>query len=113
MDIKFKTKEIARKFMETIKHNYDNAISCEEFGMWFPVENCHIEENFFRQKYVDQIGAEESITICVHLCDNIVTIESVEEHKEFYVYYFYNEFRNEMLSSDFVKLYNFVEKEVD
>ena len=52
MDIKFKTKEIARKFMETIKHNYDNAINCEEFGMWFPVENCHIEENFFRQKYL-------------------------------------------------------------
>lgn len=25
MDIKFKTKEIARKFIETIKHNYDNA----------------------------------------------------------------------------------------
>lgn len=113
MNIKFKTKEIARKFMETVKHNYDNAINCEEFGMWFPVENCHIEENFFRQKYVDQIGVEESITICVHLCDNIVTIESVEEYKEFYVYYFYNEFRNEMLSSDLVKLYNFVEKGAD
>lgn len=35
MDIKFKTKEIARKFMETIKHNYDNAISCEEFECGF------------------------------------------------------------------------------
>lgn len=46
MDIKFKTKEIARKFIETIKHNYDNAINCEEFGMWFPVENCHIEDDY-------------------------------------------------------------------
>lgn len=60
-----------------------------------------------------KIGVEESITICVHLCDNIVTIESIEEHKEFFVYFFYDEFRNEMLSSDLIKLYDFVSKEVD
>lgn len=102
MDIKFKTKEIANDFFETIKNYRDNAIVCEEFDVWFPVEDYHIEDNFFRQKYVDEIGTKDSITICVHLCDDLITIESVEQNKEFYVYFFYKQFKDIMLSSSLI-----------
>lgn len=102
MNIEFKDNNSTELFMDTVKQEHDRAIDCKEFGMWFPIEE-HFEKNFVRIKYADEIGTQKNVTVVVYRCDNMISIESVEKYKEFYVYFFYNEFRNRMLWCDLIK----------
>ena len=94
MYIKFKTKEFATEFVNTIKKNKDKSYDLKEFGTW---ESCFgdIEENgvtiTYRNKKTNYI-----ILINVFInrdMENQIVLNTYERYDEMYAPLFYNEYK--------------------
>lgn len=86
MYIKFKTKEFAAEFVNTIKKNKDKSYDLKEFSIW---ESCFgdIEENGISISYLNE---------------NQVVINTYEEYDLMYAPLFYNEYKQLLYRNYFI-----------
>lgn len=94
MYIKFKTKEFATEFVNTIKKNKDKSYDLKEFGTW---ESCFgdIEENgvtiTYRNKKTNYIVL---INVFINRdMENQIVLNTYERYDEMYAPLFYNEYK--------------------
>lgn len=94
MYIKFKTKEFATEFVNTIKKNKDKSYDLKEFGIW---ESCFgdIEENGISISYLNE-NQNKYITVNIFIDEDIenqIVINTYEEYDLMYALLFYNEYK--------------------
>lgn len=94
MNIKFKTKEIATEFVNTIKKNKDKSYDLKEFGIW---ESCFgdIEENGISISYLNE-NQNKYVTVNIFIDEDIenqIVINTYEEYDLMYAPLFYNEYK--------------------
>lgn len=94
MYIKFKTKEFATEFVNTIKKNKDKSYDLKEFGIW---ESCFgdIEENGISISYLNE-NQNKYVTVNIFIDEDIenqIAINTYEEYDLMYAPLFYNEYK--------------------
>lgn len=94
MYIKFKTKEFATEFVNTIKKNKDKSYDLKEFGIW---ESCFgdIEENEISISYLNE-NQNKYVTVNIFIDEDIenqIVINTYEEYDLMYAPLFYNEYK--------------------
>lgn len=94
MYIKFKTKEFATEFVNTIKKNKDKSYDLKEFGMW---ESCFgdIEENGISISYLNE-NQNKYVTVNIFIDEDIenqIVINTYEEYDLMYAPLLYNEYK--------------------
>jgi hypothetical protein len=103
MYIKFKTKEFATEFVNTIKKNKDKSYDLKEFGIW---ESCFgdIEENGISISYLNE-NKNKYITVNIFIDEDIenqVVINTYEEYDLMYAPLFYNEYKQLLYRNYFI-----------
>ena len=103
MNIKFKTKEFATEFVNTIKKNKDKSYDLKEFGTW---ESCFgdIEENGISISYLNK-NQNKYITVNIFIDEDIenqVVINTYEEYDLMYAPLFYNEYKQLLYRNYFI-----------
>ncbi len=103
MYIKFKTKEFATEFVNTIKKNKDKSYDLKEFGIW---ESCFgdIEENGISISYLNE-NQNKYITVNIFIDEDIenqVVINTYEEYDLMYAPLFYNEYKQLLYRNYFI-----------
>lgn len=94
MYIKFKTKEFATEFVNTIKKNKDKSYDLKEFGIW---ESCFgdIEENGISISYLNE-NQNKYVTVNIFIDEDIenqIVINTYEEYDLMYAPLFYNKYK--------------------
>lgn len=94
MNIKFKTKEFATEFVNTIKKNKDKSYDLKEFGIW---ESCFgdIEENGISISYLNE-NQNKYVTVNIFIdedMENQISFNTYERYDEMYAPLFYNEYK--------------------
>jgi hypothetical protein len=94
MYIKFKTKEFATEFIDTIKKNKEKSLDFKEFGTW--EFNCADEKKngitiTYRNKKTNYI-------VLIHVfinrdAENQISFNTYERYDEMYAPLFYNEYK--------------------
>nr|DAW79549.1 MAG TPA: hypothetical protein [Caudoviricetes sp.] len=103
MYIKFKTKEFATEFVNTIKKNKDKSYDLKEFGIW---ESCFgdIEENGISISYLNE-NQNKYVTVNIFIDEDIenqVVINTYEEYDLMYAPLFYNEYKQLLYRNYFI-----------
>jgi hypothetical protein len=103
MNIKFKTKEFAAEFVNTIKKNRDKSYDLKEFGIW---ESCFgdIEENGISISYLNE-NQNKYVTVNIFIDEDIenqVVINTYEEYDLMYAPLFYNEYKQLLYRNYFI-----------
>lgn len=103
MYIKFKTKEFAAEFVNTIKKNKDKSYDLKEFGIW---ESCFgdIEENGISISYLNE-NQNKYVTVNIFIDEDIenqVVINTYEEYDLMYAPLFYNEYKQLLYRNYFI-----------
>lgn len=103
MYIKFKTKEFAAEFVNTIKKNKDKSYDLKEFGIW---ESCFgdIEENGISISYLNE-NQNKYVTVNIFIDEDIenqVVINTYEEYDLMYAPLFYNEYKQLLYHNYFI-----------
>jgi hypothetical protein len=103
MYIKFKTKEFAAEFVNTIKKNKDKSYDLKEFGIW---ESCFgdIEENGISISYLNK-NQNKYVTVNIFIDEDIenqVVINTYEEYDLMYAPLFYNEYKQLLYRNYFI-----------
>lgn len=103
MYIKFKTKEFAAEFVNTIKKNKDKSYDLKEFGIW---ESCFgdIEENGISISYLNE-NQNKYVTVNIFIDEDIenqVVINTYEEYDLMYAPLFYNEYKQLFYKNYFI-----------
>lgn len=103
MYIKFKTKEFATEFVNTIKKNKDKSYDLKEFGIW---ESCFgdIEENGISISYSNE-NQNKYVTVNIFIDEDIenqVVINTYEEYDLMYAPLFYNEYKQLLYRNYFI-----------
>lgn len=103
MYIKFKTKEFAAEFVNTIKKNKDKSYDLKEFGIW---ESCFgdIEENGISISYLNE-NQNKYVTVNIFIDEDIenqVVINTYEEYNLMYAPLFYNEYKQLLYRNYFI-----------
>ena len=104
MYIKFKTKEFATEFINTIKKNKDKSYDLKEFGIW---ESCFgdIEENGISISYLNE-NQNKYVTVNIFIDEDIenqIVINTYEEYDLMYVPLFYNEYKQLLYCNYFIE----------
>lgn len=104
MYIKFKTKEFATEFVNTIKKNKNKSYDLKEFGIW---ESCFgdIEENGISISYLNE-NQNKYITVNIFIDEDIenqVVINTYEEYDLMYAPLFYNEYKQLLYRNYFIR----------
>lgn len=103
MYIKFKTKEFATEFVNTIKKNKDKSYDLKEFGIW---ESCFgdIEENGISISYLNE-NQNKYVTVNIFIDEDIenqIVINTYEEYDLMYAPLFYNEYKQLLYRNYFI-----------
>lgn len=103
MYIKFKTKEFATEFVNTIKKNKDKSYDLKEFGIW---ESCFgdIEENGISISYLNE-NQNKYVTVNIFIdkdIENQVVINTYEKYDLMYAPLFYNEYKQLLYRNYFI-----------
>lgn len=103
MYIKFKTKEFAAEFVNTIKKNKDKSYDLKEFGIW---ESCFgdIEENGINITYVHK-RINYFITINIYILkdvENEISFNTYNGYDSMYAPLFYNEYKQLLYHDYFI-----------
>lgn len=103
MYIKFKTKEFATEFVNTIKKNKDKSYDLREFSIW---ESCFgdIEENGISISYLNK-NQNKYVTVNIFIDEDIenqVVINTYEEYDLMYAPLFYNEYKQLLYRNYFI-----------
>lgn len=103
MNIKFKTKEFATEFVNTIKKNKDKSYDLKEFGIW---ESCFgdIEENGISISYLNE-NQNKYVTVNIFIDEDIenqVVINTYEEYDLMYAPLFYSEYKQLLYRNYFI-----------
>lgn len=103
MYIKFKTKEFATEFVNTIKKNKDKSYDLKEFGIW---ESCFgdIEENGISISYLNE-NQNKYVTVNIFIDEDIenqIVINTYEEYDLMYAPLFYNEYKQLLYKNYFI-----------
>lgn len=103
MYIKFKTKEFATEFVNTIKKNKDKSYDLKEFDTW---KSCFgdIEENGISISYLNE-NQNKYITVNIFIDEDIenqVVINTYEEYDLMYAPLFYNEYKQLLYRNYFI-----------
>ena len=103
MYIKFKTKEFATEFVNTIKKNKDKSYDLKEFGIW---KSCFgdIEENGISISYLNE-NQNKYVTVNIFIDEDIenqVVINTYEEYDLMYAPLFYNEYKQLLYRNYFI-----------
>lgn len=103
MYIKFKTKEFATEFVNTIKKNKNKSYDLKEFGIW---ESCFgdIEENGISISYLNE-NQNKYVTVNIFIDEDIenqIVINTYEEYDLMYAPLFYNEYKQLLYRNYFI-----------
>lgn len=103
MYIKFKTKEFATEFVNTIKKNKDKSYDLKEFGTW---KSCFgdIEENGISISYLNE-NQNKYVTVNIFIDEDIenqIVINTYEEYDLMYAPLFYNEYKQLLYRNYFI-----------
>lgn len=103
MYIKFKTKEFATEFIDTIKKNKEKSFDFKEFGTW---ESCFgdIEENGISISYLNE-NQNKYVTVNIFIDEDIenqIVINTYEEYDSMYAPLFYNEYKQLLYRNYFI-----------
>jgi len=103
MYIKFKTKEFATEFVNTVKKNKEKSFDLKEFGIW---ESCFgdIEENGISISYLNE-NQNKYVTVNIFIDEDIenqVVINTYEEYDLMYAPLFYNEYKQLLYRNYFI-----------
>lgn len=100
MHIKFKTKEFATEFINTIKKNKEKSFDLKEFGTW--EFNCaDEEENGINITYVHN-KVNYFLIINIFIKENEIILNTYEGYDAMYVPLFYNEYKQLFYSNYFL-----------
>lgn len=103
MYIKFKTKEFATEFVNTIKKNKDKSYDLKEFGIWESCF-CDIEENGISISYLNK-NQNKYVTVNIFIDEDIenqIVINTYEEYDLVYAPLFYNEYKQLLYRNYFI-----------
>lgn len=100
MHIKFKTKEFATEFINTIKKNKEKSFDLKEFGTW--EFNCaDEEENGISITYVHN-KVNYFLIINIFIKENEIILNTYEGYDAMYAPLFYNEYKQLFYSNYFL-----------